>query len=335
MRFLFFGTDDHYGLCPSYLRACKALGIEHELFDYIKVENTTIPYGKVGRKLFFHFNIENWVHKINRKFVIRAQQYKPTHIIAVTNAPITPASILFLKSVLPGLQTILLWPDSLNNFKNQTVTSLPLYDHIALYGEAGKDVLKKLTSAKITFVPLAGDPAIHDATPSAQHTVDFGFVGGWRPERQRALDSIQHHFPDAVFEIHGPQWKEQTKKSNLQSKVKSTVLVGQEMASFFNRTKINLNIIDDTNYPSANMRFFEIPTAGGLELVSSCPEMNNTFKDREHVLYFSDENSLLEQANWALQNPDLCMTIRQKSYDLIREAHTYHHRLQQIVNQLS
>src|SRR5687768_2838535 len=133
MRILYFGTDDKYGLCPSYLRAAKNLGIEYRLFDYEVIVSKQIPYGRLGKKLFQHFNPEIWVHKINRQFVVLARDYQPDYIFSFTNAPITAAAIMFLKTALPACKFVLVWPDSILNFKQQTLMSLQLYDHIATY----------------------------------------------------------------------------------------------------------------------------------------------------------------------------------------------------------
>ena len=92
-----------------------------------------------------------------------------------------------------------------------------------------------------------------------------------------------------------------------------------------------MNIIDDTNFPSANMRFFEIPTAGGLQITSACPEMEQVFKHREHLLYFKDTRDLSVQIEWALQNPDALKTMRQRAQQLIHQQHNYDQRLQTIV----
>lgn len=335
MRFLYFGTDDNYGLCPSYLRAAKKLGVEHRLFDYEKIASQQIPYGKIGKKLFQHLNPEIWIHKINRQFVVQARDYHPSHIFSFTNAPITPAAIMFLKTILPDCKFVLIWPDSILNFKQQTLASLQLYDHIATYGSTSVEVIASMTKGTVQFIPLAGDLEIHGIAPVRDHIVDIGFVGGWRPERQIAIESVVTHFPSLKTEIYGPYWKENCKNGKLPALVKGTGLHGMDMAKFFNRTLINLNVIDDTNYPSANMRFFEVMAAGGLELVSSCPEMESIFLEKQDLLYFHDENSLLEKVNWVLDNKDKILTIKNNGHLKIKNEHNYTERLKSIIKQLS
>ena len=48
-------------------------------------------------------------------------------------------------------------------------------------------------------------------------------------------------------------------------------LRGADFAKAVSCSKLSLNIIDPTNYPAANMRFFEITTAGGLQVTYRLP----------------------------------------------------------------
>jgi hypothetical protein len=331
MKLLFYGIKDPNGLCKSYMRSAEKLDLDIGFFDYEKSILENINYGKLGLFVHQHFSPENWVQKINRHFVVTALADQPDLILTFTNAPITPSAILFLKSVLPKTKFILVWPDSLLNIKNQTLSSTGLYDWIATYGSTSVPLLEDYSKTKVSFIPLAGDPDIHGMIPSEKTLRDIGFVGGWRPERQRTMEQIVQHFPKLSIEIHGPLWKKKCKGSSLAKFIKGQGLRGMEMARFFNTTRMNINTIDDTNYPSANMRFFEIPTAGGLELVSSCPEMENIFHDREDLLYFHDEPSLTQQIQWILDHPEKESEIKKSAHHKILDQHTYTHRLQSIL----
>lgn len=335
MKILFFGIDDNVGLCPSYLRAAKNLGIEYQLFDYQKALYKNIPYGKFGLLLHEYFGLQNWIHRINREFVLIARSFQPNYIFSITNAPITPAAIMFLKTVLPETKFVMIWPDSILNFSSQSFASLGLYDLIATYGSASVKILSSVSKTQVVFVPLAADPDMHNVMPSKTYQNDIGFVGGWRPERQKLLEAITDHFPSLRLEVHGPIWKKVVKNSKLKPVVKSEGLRGKAMAEFFNTTRINMNIIDETNYPSANMRFFEILTAGGLELVSSCPEMEEIFIDKEDLVYFHNEQEMLDSISWVLNNGEKIDQIKLNGHNKTNEKHTYTDRLKTIIKSLS
>ncbi len=334
MKILFYATADPNGLCKSYMHAAEDLNIDHRLFDFEQSVLQNINFGKAGLFVHQHFSPENWIQKINRHFVITAREYNPTIIISVTNAPMSASALLFLKSVLPHTTFVLIWPDSLLNFKNATLSALPLYDLIATYGSSSVKVLEEYGKTKAMFLPLAGDPVLHGMKPAQHFIRDIGFVGGWRPERQRSMDSIAKNFPDLTLEIHGPLWAKRCKKTSLARHIIGEGLRGKDMATFFNSTRMNINTIDDTNYPSANMRFFEIPMAGGLEIVSSCPEMEMLFQDRKEILYFNNEYSLIEQIGWVMDHADESENIRNDAYSKINSSHTYTERLKTLLSQL-
>ena len=42
------------------------------------------------------------------------------------------------------------------------------------------------------------------------------------------------------------------------------------------------------------MRFFEISTAGGLQVSSACPEMENEFRHAEHIFYYQRQDERLK-----------------------------------------
>ena len=74
-------------------------------------------------------------------------------------------------------------------------------------------------------------------------------------------------------------------------------LYGEDFSKVVQSSRINLNIIDDTNFPAANMRFFEIPVLGGIEVSSLCPELENDFINQEHLFYYKNLGDLVEIVN--------------------------------------
>lgn len=329
---LFFGMDDEFGLCPSYLRSSRALGYQTELFQYDKEYFGRSRWNFLKRRLSQWMNIEIWLQQLNRKFLIRAKELKPDLIISVTNAPIRPASLLFLRSILPQTRFVLLWPDSLANIQSHVLAAAPLYDFVASYGRAGTECFLQAGFRRATFVPLAGDPRIHWQDIQEEYDFDLSFVGGWRPEREKALAFVQQQFSQLRMKVVGPKWPQQCQDANLRARCADGALFGKDLARFFQRSRININVIDDTNYPSANMRFFEIPTAGGLELSTACPDMENQFRDREHVIYVTGLKDLQSAIQWALDNPEACRKMRWAAQELVRQQHNYDQRLSDIVH---
>jgi spore maturation protein CgeB len=197
-------------------------------------------------------------------------------------------------------------------------------------------VFTDLGFKNVQWVALAGDPIMYKSGGEAalSYSSDISFVGSWRPERERVMSAICRRFSKYKIEIHGNNWKRDSKDPEIRKRVVSKGLFEEAMADKFARTRININVIDDTNYPAANMRFFEIPINGGLEITSSTPEMQRFFKDKEHVIYYDNDQDVAEKIEWALSNPDICEEIRRNGYELASTEHTYMERLKKILESL-
>jgi spore maturation protein CgeB len=180
---------------------------------------------------------------------------------------------------------------------------------------------------------LAGDPALHSAPrEAAQNEQTYGadvtFVGGWRPEREAVLSQL------TAFDVKiwGPDWGRRCKgKPAILKAWQGRPLYGAGFARAVAHCKVNLNVIDPTNYPAANMRFFEIPTAGGLQVASACPEMAHEFRHGKHLFYYSQSEDLPALIRSLLSDHTLRTTVATAAHKKVLQAHTYAHRAEQIL----
>ena len=334
LRLLFYSLSDPHGLAYSYQNAAIALGHHCMYYDYELAHRKHVPFGKWGFKLHQRLYFENLHYKASRDFVIYVKDQKPDAIFFFTNAPVTSGALIFIKSILPKVKLVLVWPDSLLNFTPPTIANLPLFDYVASYSFTALPLFQNMTTAKVEFVPLAADESIHQIAPANNYTRLFGFVGGWRPEREKYIKEIALHFGSDHLVIHGPYWKEKCVSHGLKKCIHSSGIRGKDLAVFFNSTLLNLNIIDDTNYPSANMRFFEIPVAGGLQLSTPCPEMENDFKDLESVIYFYNASELIDRSEKVISGIINGYEIKMNAHRKVIVNHTYQIRMAQIINSI-
>jgi hypothetical protein len=334
MKILFVGSFATGALEKSYLSAANKLGIDSISFDAYVNQKDFIKMGVLGAKVNMFLPIEQWTRKMNRRMVILTQKVRPDVIVLFTNVRILPGSLACIKTFLPQCKVVLVWPDALLNLEVANILSARLYDMVAAFSEASVPVLNKMGFNNVHWVPLASDLLFRVNMRADSFLVDVGFVGGWRPEREKVLLQIRNAFPEFKIAIHGPYWKRDCKDRNLRKCIESDGLYENSMYKFFNSTRINVNIIDDTNYPSANMRFYEIPIASGLQLCSSCPEQEVIYKHREHVIYFQNESDLLDQIKWINESPSICNEIIRKSNEITTSNHTYEDRLRYILGHL-
>jgi len=95
------------------------------------------------------------------------------------------------------------------------------------------------------------------------------------------------------------------------------------------RVGFNVSIRDDLN-----MRFFEIPSTGACMLANRDQVGWDVlgFEDGVHFLGFDTMDEMADQVRWALKNPLEREQIAQAGHALVREHHTYIHRMQRILS---
>ncbi len=331
-RFFVIGSQAKGALEYSYINAFRELNLDLEVFDPVKEQRQYLKGGKVGRMVHAFLPVEQWTRKMNRELILSVKKFNPEIILLFTNVKVLPGTLACIKTMLPTIKIAWIWPDTPFNLETHNFLNAALIDITASYSKAAVPVFARLGFKNIHWVPLAGDPFMHGIhEPPDDFASDICFIGGWRPEREKMMSVICQHFAESRIEIHGPNWKKKSEDSEIRKRVKSEGVYEAGLAKCFNKSRININVIDDTNYPAANMRFFEIPTAFGLQVSSACPEQEHLFRDREHALYFQSESDLVNQVKWALSQPEECQRIRKNAHSLLMESNTYTHRLQMIL----
>jgi spore maturation protein CgeB len=336
-RILLVGSTAKGALEFSYRHAADQLGISTKFFDPGIEERKYIKGGFLGRKVQTFMPLDAWIRKMNRDFVLTVREYNPDSIFLFTNARITPGALASVRAMSPDIKIVWIWPDPLLSLGRDYIVSAPLIDLVATYSAATVQVFTQLGFKKVQWVPLAGDPYMHKFTEVAEDdfTGDIVFIGSWRPERDRVMTAICRQLGNYRIEIHGNSWTRDCKDPQTRKRVLSKGVFEEAMAEKFSHSRISINVIDDTNFPAANMRFFEIPITGGLELTNNSPEMNGSFRDKEHLLYYTDEQDVVEKIKWALHHPEECRAIRKNGSTLARAEHTYVQRLETIFQALT
>jgi Glycosyl transferases group 1 len=332
-RIMLVGHSEIGALARSYRVALEELGHEVACFDINSAIDNYCRFGYWGRKFNSIVPVETWMRKANSELVIRAREFAADAVIVVGNCRVRAGALAQIKASLdPTL--IHIWPDTLVNLDSSLIECLPMYDLECVYSQNAVKPLQRLGAIQPVWMPLAGDPSLHGAVQcTVSEAADYGaavtFIGGWRPEREAVLSALTHF----NLKIWGPDWGRRCKNNPTIMKAwQGRALRGREFAKAVASSNINLNIIDQTNYPAANMRFFEIPCAGGLQVCSPCPEMELEFKHGEAAFYYLDESELPTQIYDLLNDGELCRRVRQAAHRKVMEKHTYLHRAKQILS---
>jgi hypothetical protein len=319
----------------SYASAFNDIGCKVESFDISEAEMRYCRFGKFGRLFNKFVPVEPWIHKSNREMVLEVIKKKPDILIVIGQNRVLPSALAQIRA-MSSILTVFIWPDTLLNLKTNLMVSLPLFNLICTYSQSNLPVFKKLGGQTVSWLPLGADPHMHPVLPQNDtFKCDVAFIGQWRPERELALATLFRDLPDISIKIWGPDWKRRTKNNKIKGAWQKRSLYGQEFAQASISAKLCLNIIDDTNFPAANMRFFEIPCAGGLQVCSPCPEMENIFIQGETVFYYKSLEELPELVRNLLLDEPLRNKVALKANHLVLNEHSYFHRAKQILSLLN
>ena len=335
-RILIVGNAHRGNLEASYEAAFRQLGCEVGVFNLARAVDSYARLGRAGR-VFNHFvPVEAWVRKANRDLVMKVIEWRPGVVLVIGQHPVRLGALAQLQTGTSARMG-LVWPDPLVNLEDSMASCLPVLDAVFTYCDRSVDSFRRLGARAVEWVPLAGDPHLHSqVTPSsaerALYGADVTFIGGWRPEREAVLATLT----GLDLKIWGPEWDRRCAANARVLKAwQGRPLVGAEFSAAVATSKVNLNIIDPSNPSAANMRFFEIPVAGGLQVCSACPEMSGVFRDREHLFYYQEAAELRTLLHRLLAQEPLRRTVAAAGHALALSAHTYRHRAERILTVLA
>ncbi len=333
-RLLLVGHFVPGALERSYWTAFESLGCEVFSFDIVQAINRHCRLGRLGQIFNAFVSVEPWIRKANRDLVICAVESQPDYVLTFGQYLIQAGALAQIRSA-GNSRLIHVWPDTLLNVSHNLISCLPLFDLVASYSQASLEQLRRLGAKRVAWIPLAGDPSMHSAAPCSEsekqrYGADVTFIGGWRPERETILSTLESF----DLKIWGPDWGRRASGNKpVVKNWKGRPLYEKEFSKAVGCSKINLNIIDPSNYPAANMRFFEILVAGGLQVSSPCPEMELELVHGEHLFYYRDANELPQLFATLLADTPLRTRVAQAGQQRVLAKQTYTDRVRSMFDE--
>lgn len=336
-RVLLVGDSSPWGLAQSYARAFRALGWHVAFFDVDAAVQRHSRFGPVGRFASRRLFVEPWARKANRELMVAALEWTPQIVVVFGNNAVQAGTLGQLAASLTT-RLLLVWPDSLVNLADRIIDALPVYDLVASYSATVMGSFQRLGARRVEWVPFAADTVYHDPGPlddrdSARYGCDIAFIGNWRPEREEALSRLCRAGRWSVRIWGGPSWDRWSRRP-VRRAWQGHPLFGRELAKACRAAKVNLNIIDPTNYPAGNMRVFEILAARGLEVCSPCSELAGDLRDGQHLYYYVDLEHLLQIVPTLLGDATARQRVAAAGHSEVLGRHTYVLRVQQLLSAL-
>jgi len=184
---------------------------------------------------------------------------------------------------------------------------------------------------RVHYLPLAVNPEVFTDTtpPGVTRPAPVSFIGLATPERVRWLEPLVAE----GLRVHGPGSEQWEKNEKIRAVYHGAQNDRREVNRYYNDSYMSINITQTHGSDSLNMRIFEALATGCLLLTDDKPVLGQTFAlGDELVVHHGDD--LLQLVRYYREHPEKGNEIARCGQIAVREAHTYHHRVKEIMGYL-
>jgi hypothetical protein len=330
-KIIIIGSDSIYGMERSYKLAFESLDFDVEIIDFNNLCNSFIPL-KFIQRIGYQVDVLPSITKANHYVAKKIYSEKPYAIMVFTNVKIYSGTIEYFKMFCDNV--IFYWPDSIVNLSNKIFSNLKHYNFVYTHSLKNVEIFTK-NDIVSKWLPFAGDTILSmsfNKNKFITKKYDFSFVGSYRPERFDAINNLIENFSDKKFLIVGPGWNKTMFQDLNKIEIVNQMVDLNSFLDYTIQSKISLNIIDFLNYPSSNLRFFEIALSSVPQISSFIPEFEKIYIHNEHVFYYKNYKELIEVANNIFNNYEQALLVAINFRRLIESSDNYIFRCNSILS---
>lgn len=178
-------------------------------------------------------------------------------------------------------------------------------------------------------VPLNGcDTGV--ARPHREHCpeyeADVSFVGQPYPRRVMYLEPLMEAGIDVA--VYGPGWEETPLAPHHRGSA-----YGPDLYRAIHSSKISINVHHRVQLAGGNMKTFEIPAAGTMQIADACDP--GWFVPGEEIVLVDSPADLLEQVTYYLDHEEEREAIARRGTDRAETDHTYEDRVERVCELVS
>jgi spore maturation protein CgeB len=333
MRLMVIGSDKVYAIENFYVRYLRQAGIE---IYHFCAQNFFYDYYQSGlvNKLLFKAGLSPILKQINKQFKEAVKEFKPEVIWVFKGMEIFPETLKWAKE--KGIILINYNPDNPFIFTgkgsgNKNVTdSIGLYDLHFTYNLAIKKQLEAEYKTRTSFLPFGYDINGEElaACQAQEEVVKVCFLGN--PDKQRANLITQIADQGVSVDLYGNNWNRfvDHKSINFFGPV-----YGVEFWKTLYRYRVQLNMMRVHNEDSHNMRTFEVPGVGAIQLAPDTTEHRMFFEPgKEIYLYKNISDCCVKVRSIMALTGEQASLMRKSAHNKsIQAGYTYRDRAQQVL----
>lgn len=298
MRLLLVGANSKYAIELPYLKYLRELP-EFEQVELFESQNMFLEYyhKTIINKILYRLGYNQILKKINNKLLHKVNSFKPDAMLVFKGMEIFPETLIKLKA--KGILLSNYNPDNPFIFSgrgsgNKNITnSIGLYDvHFTYSNCILSELNSKYPKSSVYYLPFGFDVSddLYNECKKQQEIVKVCFLGN--PDIYRA-DFIEKLCALGIeIDAYGHNWNNYITHENCTS---FNAVYEMDLWKTLAKYRVQLNIMRPHNEQSHNMRTFEVPGVGGIQLAPRTPEHEAFFEENKEIfLYDNLENCALQ-----------------------------------------
>jgi len=298
MKILIVGSNNQSAIERYYVKHLVSLGATVQLYPA-----HDIVYNKLSRNLvtraLFKTKLRTWYGSVNKDLLVVSGEFKPDIIWIFKGMEVYPKTLLELKR--KGFKLANFNPDhpfiiSSSGSGNKNVTdSVPLYDlHFCYHNGLRKEIQRRFKIPTV-FLPFAFEHGDVIYTDQCEIMEINKICLQANPDNYRVA-KVEFLTKEGLdVDVYGIGWNRTTLVKNPRVKIFGISSRGE----FWKKNqeyRLQLNLFREYNFGSHNMRTFEIPAVGGIQLTPYSDEQAAFFEEGKEIFFFHDDRDMIRQA---------------------------------------
>jgi Glycosyl transferases group 1 len=180
----------------------------------------------------------------------------------------------------------------------------------------------------MVFLMSGFSPRFHKPAKAQRPRRQVAFIGGPGRKGQRAqfLGRVSELFDTEIFGMHWDRWRHLYPGLKVRGPIDNK-RYAQVCAT--SQIVLGLNEVNDDVFYFSNRTFLTL-ACGGFHLTHYVPRLEHVFKEREHLVWFRDQDEALALIDEYLQKDEERMRIAASGHALAMQHHRYYHRLARV-----
>jgi spore maturation protein CgeB len=336
MRLLIVGATESWSIEThylKYLRQMEGLTVEVVSSSEIAKPYQTLIY-KVINRLSPNYN--PYHQTVNQSLLQRAQLFRPDAILVFKGMEIYPQTLLQLRSL--GIKLVNYNPDhpflfvSRGSGNKNVRDNVGNYDLHLCYSLQIKQQIEKEYGLKAIHLPFGFELPEEDfkRVEREEELLKTCFIGN--PDATR-VQYLQYLLKNGLpVDVYGHNWAKHIREKKNSLLTIYPAVYGLEFWRTVRKYRVQLNIFREHNAGSHNMRTFEIPAVGGVQLAPFSSEHTDFFKENEEIFFYQSLEGLEEKIKFLLHTPisDMEAIRTQARKRSLVSAYSYEARAMQV-----